>query len=114
MALNLLDSRLQKLFVALSRALIKYTPEYFKEIHCEITHKREKDVLSIFYKISCPQFPNEGTTVPDANINQLSGTLIEFWESQGETFPGLRFVLKEMPDGEWKSSTEPMNIPNSC
>jgi hypothetical protein len=47
----------------LGAALIAYTPPTFETICCQITEGIEQGQRTLFYDISCPQLPGEGTTV---------------------------------------------------
>src|SRR5215510_16608040 len=60
----------------LGAALIAYTPPTFEEIHCEITEGLEQGQRALFYSISCPQFPDDGTTVVNDRVHKAATLLV--------------------------------------
>ena len=86
----------------LGNALIQYTPPKFETIHCEITEGLEQGHRALFCKISCPQFPNDGTTVVNDRVHTAATRLVrQLAPAQGE-FPGVAVTLTMQKDGSWR------------
>ena len=86
----------------LGDALIAYTPPNFETIHCEITEGLEQGQRALFYKISCPQFPDDGTTVVNDRVHQAATRLVQHLAPAGGTFPGVSVTLTMQKDGSWR------------
>jgi hypothetical protein len=83
-------------------ALIAYTPEKFQTIHCEITEGLEQGHRALFYKISCPQFPDDGTTVVNDPVHKAATRLVQHMTPARGTFPGIAVTLTMQKDGSWR------------
>ena len=86
----------------LGAALIAYTPPSFETIHCEITEGLEQGQRALFYKISCPQFPDEGTTVVNDRVHKAATSLVQRLAPTRATFPGIAVTLTLQEDGSWR------------
>ena len=90
-------------------ALIQYTPPHFKSIHCRITEGLEQGQRALFYDIQCPQFPNEGTTQPNARLHTAATHLVQQVAAERGTFPGIIVRLDMQPNQTWLHSVEFLN-----
>jgi hypothetical protein len=86
----------------LGAALIAYTPPSFGTIHCEITEGLEQGQRALFYKISCPQFPDDGTTVVNDRVHKVATRLVQYLSPAPGTFPGIAVTLSMQKDGSWR------------
>src|SRR5262249_43947465 len=86
----------------LGAALIAYTPEKFQVIHCEITEGLEAGQRALFYKISCPQFPDDGTTVANDRVHKAATRLVQHVAPKPGAFPGAVVTLTMQQDGTWR------------
>jgi hypothetical protein len=86
----------------LGDALIAYTPPNFETIHCEITEGFEQGQRALFYKISCPQFPDDGTTVANDRVHKAATRLVQHMAPAHGTFPGIAVTLTMHKDGGWR------------
>ena len=87
----------------LGDALIAYTPPNFQIIHCEITEGREQDQRALFCKISCPQFPDDGTTVVNDRVHKAATRLVQRLVAPARgTFPGVAITLAKQKDSSWR------------
>jgi len=98
------DPKLFELFKKLTAALVQYTPEHFKNIICTITEGKEGGQRALFYNISCPEFPDEGTTNVNAGVHTAATALVQYWSSRGDTFPGIKVTLTQQADGNWRNN----------
>ena len=86
----------------LGDALIAYTPPTFETIHCEITEGLEQGQRALFYKISCPQFPDDGTTVVNDRVHTAATRLVQRLAPARGAFPGVAVTLTMQKDGSWR------------
>ena len=86
----------------LGSALIAYTPEKFQTIQCEITEGLEQGQRALFYKIGCPEFPDETTTVANERLHQAATRFVQLVSPSQGTFPGLAFTTSMQKDGTWR------------
>ena len=86
----------------LGDALIEYTPPSFETIHCEITEGLEQGQRALFYKISCPQFPDDGTTVANDRVHTAATRLVRAVAPAQDSFPGMAVTLTMQKDGRWR------------
>lgn len=86
----------------LGAALVQYTPPNFETINCEITEGLEQGQRALFYKISCPQFPDEGTTTVNDRVHKAATRLIHHVSPSQGTFPGIAFTTTMQKDGKWR------------
>lgn len=86
----------------LGDALIQYTPPTFETIHCEITEGLEQGQRALFYKISCPQFPDDGTTTVNDRVHTAATRLVQNMSQERGTFPGIAITLTMQKDGNWR------------
>jgi len=86
----------------LGDALIQYTPPTFEIIHCEITEGLEQGQRPLFYNISCPQFPDDGTTVVNDRVHTAATRLVQHMAPAQGTFPGIAVTLTMQKDGSWR------------
>jgi hypothetical protein len=86
----------------LGAALIAYTPPNFETICCQITEGIEQGQRALFYNISCPQFPDEGTTVANDRVHQAATQLVQLMAPAQGGFPGLAVTLTIQKDGSWR------------
>jgi hypothetical protein len=86
----------------LGDALIQYTPPNFETIHCEITEGLEEGQRALFYKISCPQFPDDGTTVVNDRVHQAATRLVRHVAPAQGAFPGVAVTLTMQKNGSWR------------
>lgn len=91
---------------ALSAALIQYTPEHFRNIECTIQEGTEDGRRALLYRVECPQFPGDGTTVVSESVHRAATLLVQQLAPQPGTFPGLRIELNLRPDGVWQRSVK--------
>jgi hypothetical protein len=96
----------------LVNALIRYTPEHFKTIHCTVTAGLEHGQHALFYEISCPEYPDQGTTDPSAEVHRAASKLLALSLNSESKFPGYKLVLTEQPDGSWKNSVAVLDQPS--
>ena len=83
----------------LSTALVAYTPEHFKTIHCVVRSQLEGKQRRLFYEITCPDFPDEGSEDPNEDVHQATSKMIAYWTRDGAEFPGMKIVVEVQPDG---------------
>ena len=86
----------------LGAALIAYTPPSFETICCRITEGVEQGQRALFYDISCPQFPDEGTTVVNDRVHTAATRLVQLMAPAQGGFPGLAVTLELQKDGKWR------------
>jgi hypothetical protein len=86
----------------LGDALIAYTPETFETIHCEITEGLEQGQRALFYQISCPDHPDDGTTAVNDRVHQAATRLVRQLAPAHGTFPGVAVTLTMQKDGSWR------------
>jgi hypothetical protein len=86
----------------LSAALIEYTPPTFETICCQITEGVEQGQRALFYDISCPQFPDEGTTVVNDRVHSAATQLVQHMAAVQGGFPGVAIRLELQKDGTWQ------------
>jgi hypothetical protein len=86
----------------LGAALIAYTPPTFETIQCEITEGLEQAQHALFYKISCPQFPDDGTTTVNDRVHKAATRLVQHMAPARGTFPGVAVTLTMQKDGTWR------------
>ena len=103
------DPELVSLFHEVSNQLIKYTPEHFQNIFCEISTDPNigKDVL--FYKIWCPEFPGQESTDPSPALHLAASRVVDFFHARMGFFPGFLFECHAAPDGTWDCNTTRMD-----
>src|SRR6266567_4165411 len=75
LTMGVIDACQMKLVEELNAALIQYTPPHFKTISCAITQGVEQGQDALFYDIQCPDFPDEGTTVPNDRVHRAATSL---------------------------------------
>ena len=97
------DPELLALFQELTGALIQYTPEHFKTIHCTI-RPSGSDELS--YEIASLEFPEDGTTKPNARVAAAAESARTYWVREGALFPGVCVELTQKPDGQWQNRVQ--------
>jgi len=88
----------------LGDALIAYTPPNFEVIHCEITEGLEQGERALFYKIGCPQFPDDWTTVANDRVHKAATRLVQHMAPARGTFSGVDVTLTMQKDGSWRHS----------
>ena len=86
----------------LGDALIEYTPPTFETICCEITEGVEQGRRALFYDISCPQFPDDGTTVVNDRVHRAATELVQHMAPAQGGFPGVAIRLELQKDGTWQ------------
>ena len=86
----------------LGAALIAYTPPTFETICCQITEGVEQDQRALFYDISCPEFPDKGTTVVNDRVHRAATRLVQQMAPAQGAFPGLAIRLELQKDGTWR------------
>ena len=86
----------------LGAALIAYTPEKFATIHCEIKEGLEQGQRALFYRIGCPQFPDESTTVANERVHLAATRYVQQVAPRQGTFPGVAITLTMEKDGSWR------------
>jgi hypothetical protein len=86
----------------LGAALIAYTPPSFETICCQITEGVEQGQRALFYTISCPQFPDEGTTVANDRVHQAATRFVQHMAPDQGGFPGVMVTLTMQKDGSWR------------
>jgi hypothetical protein len=86
----------------LGAALIAYTPPNFESICCRITEGIEQGQRALFYDISCPQFPDDGTTVVNDRVHQAATQLVRQMAPAQGSFPGVVVTLELQKDGSWR------------
>src|SRR5262245_9188854 len=92
----------------LGDALINYTPETFETIHCEITEGLEQGQRALFYQLSCPDYPDDGTTVVNDRVHQAATRLVRRLAPTEGTFPGVMVTLTMQKDGSWRHNLRMM------
>jgi len=86
----------------LGAALIAYTPPTFETICCQITEGVEQGQRALFYDITCPQFPNEGTTMVNDRVHSAATRLVQQMAPAQGGFPGVAIRLELQKDGSWR------------
>src|SRR5262249_4815863 len=86
----------------LGDALIEYTPPTFETICCQITEGVEQGQRALFYDISCPQFPDDGTTVVNDRVHRAATRLVQHMAPVQGSFPGVAIRLELQQDGSWR------------
>jgi hypothetical protein len=89
-----------------ARELVKYTPEHFKLIRCEVRSRDGEAGRELVYKIVCPDFPDEWSDTPGKDLHAAFCDLMRYWERGGAPFPGIRIIVEVFPDGRWQNSFE--------
>jgi len=103
---GVLDVAWMRLVNEFTSALIQYTPPHFKNIRCKVTEGLEQGKRALFYEIECPEFPDDGTTVPGERLHRAATSLVQHVSAERGTFPGVRICVNEQPDGTWLHSVE--------
>jgi hypothetical protein len=93
----------------LGAALIEYTPANFEVICCQITEGLEHGQRALFYEISCPQFPEDGTTVANERVQTAATRLVQRMAPDPGGFPGIMITLEMQKDGTWRHSFQLMS-----
>jgi hypothetical protein len=93
----------------LNAALIEYTPPNFEIICCQITEGNEQGQRALFYDISCPQFPDDGTTVANDRVHRAATRLVQQMAPARGGFPGAIIHLEMQKDGSWRHSLKLMS-----
>jgi hypothetical protein len=93
----------------LGAALIAYTPPNFETICCQITEGVEQGQRALFYTVSCPQFPDEGTTVVNDRVHQAATRFVQHMAPAQGGFPGMTLRLELQQDGRWQHSLQLMS-----
>jgi len=88
----------------LGDALIAYTPPNFDIICCEITEGIEQGQRALFYKIECPNFPEDGTTVVNDRVHKAATRMVQKMSPVQGKFPGIAIRLEQQKDGTWRNS----------
>jgi hypothetical protein len=104
LAANPFDTQLIDLFKQVTTALIEFTPPHFKTISCKLTSGLEDGQEALFYEISSPDFPDEGTTDPSERLHEAATRLVRHWKQEGESFPGLLITMSQTAGGSWTNS----------
>jgi hypothetical protein len=86
----------------LGAALIAYTPPNFETICCQITEGVEQGQRALFYEISCPQFPEDGTTTVNDRVHRAATQLVQQMAPAQGGFPGVIVTLDLQMDGSWR------------
>src|SRR6202008_2163249 len=86
----------------LGDALIAYTPPNFATIGCRTTEGIEEGRRALFYDISCPQFPDDGTTTVNDRVHMAATRLVQHLAPAHGTFPGIAVTLTMQKDGNWQ------------
>jgi hypothetical protein len=86
----------------LGAALIAYTPPNFETICCRITEGIEQGQRALFYDISCPQFPDDGTTEVNDRVHRAATQLVQQMAPSQGSFPGVVLKLELQKDGSWR------------
>ncbi len=90
----------------LGAALIAYTPPNFETICCQITEGVEQGQRALFYDISCPQFPGDGTTVVNDRVHGAATRLVQQMALAQGGFPGVAIRLELQKDGTWRHNMQ--------
>jgi hypothetical protein len=93
----------------LGDALIEYTPPAFETICCRITEGIEQGQRALLYDISCPQFPDDGTTIVNDRVHQAATRLVRQMAPAQGGFPGALITLEVQKDGSWRHSLKLMS-----
>jgi hypothetical protein len=88
----------------LGGALIEYTPPHFEVICCRITEGLEQGQRALFYDVSCPQFPDDGTDVVNERVHTVATRLVQQMAPARGSFPGAMIRLELQKDGTWRPS----------
>ena len=86
----------------LGAALIAYAPPKFETIQCQITEGIERGQRSLLYRISFPQFPNDGTTVVNDRVRKAATRLVQHLAPKQGSFPGVVVTLALQKDRSWR------------
>jgi hypothetical protein len=109
---GVLDVAWMRLMQEFNTALIQYTPPHFKSIHCKLTEGIEQGQRALFYDIQCPQFPDEGTTNPNARLHTAATQVVQHLTAERAKFPGIIVRLDMQSNGTWLHSVEFLNKSN--
>jgi hypothetical protein len=108
--MNPLDSLADPQWLAamsrVARELVKYTPEHFKLIQCEVRSRDGEAGRELVYRIVCPDFPDEWSDTPGKDLHAATCDLVRYYEHAGASFPGVRIVVEVLPDGRWRNNFE--------
>lgn len=96
------------IFRELGDALIAYTPPNFNIICCEITEGIEQGKRALFYKIECPNFPDDGTTVVNERVHKAATRMVQKMAPAQGAFSGIAITLEQQKDGTWRNSMKLM------
>jgi hypothetical protein len=100
-----LDMEWLSLMNAVGAALVRFTPEHFKTSECTVRTRDNR----LFYKIGCPEYPNEGTTEPGENLHQAMSRLLAYKIKCGAADPSMRFVVQVQNGGTARTHAEILN-----
>ena len=92
------------IFRELGDALISYTPPNFDIICCEITEGVEQGQRALFYKIECPNFPDDGTTVVNDRVHKAATRMVQKMAPGPGGFSGIAIRLEQQKDGTWRNA----------
>ncbi|MCC6776502.1 MAG: hypothetical protein IT537_07685 [Hyphomicrobiales bacterium] len=68
----------------------------------EITEGLEQGQRALFYDVSCPQFPDDGTTVVNDRVHKAATRLVRYLAPAQGAFPGVAVTLTMQKDGSWR------------
>ncbi|AWM35890.1 hypothetical protein GobsT_63790 [Gemmata obscuriglobus] len=103
---SLADPRWTAALTRVAHELVKYTPEHFKLIRCEIRSRDGEAGRELVYTIICPDFPDEWSDTPGKDLHAATCDLVRCYERGGAPFPGMRIVIEVFPDGRWRNGFE--------
>jgi hypothetical protein len=103
MPAGLFDPAVGDLFREATAALIEFTPEHLKMIHCTVRPVMERGQPGLAYEISCPDFPDQGTTRVNARVHEAMTRLAQYLSSIGR-FTGAEITVQQQPDGSWRNN----------
>jgi hypothetical protein len=103
---GVIDVPWMRLMEELCAAIIQYTPPHFKNIHCKITQRLEQGQRALFYDIRCPEFPDEGTTEPNARLHTAATRAVQHLSAEQGLFKGIVVQLNIQKDGTWLHSSK--------
>jgi hypothetical protein len=89
-----------------ARELVKYTPEHFKNIQCEVRSRQSDSGRELVYRIVCPDCPDEWSDTPGKDLHAATCDLVRRYEQGEASFLGVRITIEVFPDGRWRHSFE--------
>jgi hypothetical protein len=77
-----------------SQALVRYVPDDYKLIFCEVSATFTGEALQLDYRIRSPYHPDQEHTEPDEALHAAIVDLVSFWTERADSFPSVRLAVE--------------------